>query len=704
MKVAREADVEGGDFADIVRRVTDTLRRRWLTFALVAGMLFAVAIALVLLMTPQYTAVTHLRIDPSRSPVAADADKSQLSPEAIETEISMLRSDDIARAVVRKLNMSNDPEFAKGLDGSPMTQSDRETAVANRMLDKLSVSRNKLSYILGIEFTSVDRVKAAKVANAFAAAYLYSKVGSKNDVASQKAVFLSGQITKLGDEIRQTEAQVANYRAAAGITGSVGDAGMATANIVDQQIGPISTQLAEARSQAAEAQAALAAAQAQARAGNADAIGEVLASPVVVQARAQRGQLLQNMGEVLARYGERHPETIRVREQLRDLDAQIAAETTRVLAALQSRAATANARADSLQASIDMLASKQSSNARAAVLANSLESEIASKRTQYDKISQELIETTQASKNQIAQAEIIDTAKPPIHPSRPNKPMLLALGLMVAFAAAAGTITVQELMVTGLRTSEEIEDVLGVPMLAAIPQEKVENAADLVLDKPTSLFSEAFRIARASLLGVRGDSMPQIIAITSALPAEGKTTTALALARTLAINGQKTLLIDCDVRRAVMRGLVRNPVDAPGIVEVLHGKMPLDAAITPGDVEKLDHLLVSQPYFSSENLFGDGRMQDVLSKLRSRYDLIVLDLPPLMGLADGRFLAAMADTVAMVLRWDETPASAATTAMNAMISDQSKVAGVIMTMVHAGSEAMGGLYYSKKYTGYYQQQ
>ena len=702
MKVAQEADVEGGEFAAIVRKVTDTFRRRWLTFALVAASVFAAAIVLVLLMTPRYTAVTHLRIDPTRSPVAADADKSQLSPEAIETEITLLRSGDIARAVVRKLELGRDAEFTKGLDGTPMSPGDRETAIASQVLESLSVSRDKLSYVLGVEFTSVDRVKAAKIANAFADAYIYSKVGSKKDLATQKMRFQNEQLAKLGQEIRTAEAQVANYRAKAGITFATGE-NSAQGTIVDQQIGPISMQLAQARSEAAEAQAALAAAQAQSRSGNADAVADVLASPVVVQLRAQRGQILQNMGEVLARYGERHPETIRVRDQLREVDGQIAAETKRVLAALQSKAATANARAASLQQSMDALGSRQSANARAAVLANSLESEIESKRTQYDKIAQEQIESDQASKNQIAQAEIVDTAKPPIKPSRPNKPLLLALGLVVALAAAAGTITVQELMVAGLRTSEEVEDVLGVPMLAAIPYEKGQNLADLVIDKPTSLFSEAYRIARASLLGVRGDAMPQVIAITSPLPAEGKSTSALALARTFAINGQRTLLLDCDVRRAAMRGMVRSPSDSPGIVEILHGNATIEAAIKPGDVDGLDHLLVNAPYFSSENLFGDGKMLKVLTDLRRRYELIVLDLPPLMGLADSRFLAAMADTVAMVIRWDETPASAASAAMEALRSDKSNVAGVVMTMVHHSSEAMGGLYYSKKYTGYYQQ-
>jgi Mrp family chromosome partitioning ATPase len=207
-------------------------------------------------------------------------------------------------------------------------------------------------------------------------------------------------------------------------------------------------------------------------------------------------------------------------------------------------------------------------------------------------------QSTQASTNSIAQAEIVDTAKPPIGPTRPTGLLLIAVVFILAIVAGAGTVTVQELLVTGFRTVEEVESKLGLPVLAALPAlPKNNKPADMLLEKPTSFYSEALRIARASLLGVRGDNAPKIIAVTSALP-EGKTTTSLALARTMALNNARTLLFECDVRRAVMQHSVRSPAAAVGTVEVVMGEAPLDSAITPGDVPHLDHLLVTTPYFS----------------------------------------------------------------------------------------------------------
>lgn len=336
-------------------------------------------------------------------------------------------------------------------------------------------------------------------------------------------------------------------------------------------------------------------------------------------------------------------------------------------------------------------------------MAQSLERDAVAKRAAYDKMSEMALTSAQASQNSISQAVIVERAQPPMQPSAPNKPLILALGLVAALVAGGGTIAVQEMLVTGMQTVEEVETALGIPVLAAVPKvAKSANPADILIERPTSLFAESLRIARASILGVRESRPPQVIALTSALPSEGKTTTSLAFARTLALNGAKTLLLECDVRRAALRHMVGNPAISTGLVEVLHDEAPLDAAIQPSGIDNLDQLLVRSPFFSSENLFGDGKMEELLRRLRSRYESIVLDLPPLVGLADGRFLATMADAAVLAIRWNATPSSAAASALGWMRSDGANPIGAIYTMVDSSAEAIGGLYYSKKYSAYYQ--
>ncbi|WP_085809535.1 AAA family ATPase [Sphingomonas sp. TZW2008] len=708
MEVRHEADEYEARLADVISIVRDTVRRRWKIMAAVTAAIFVAGVVLVSLMTPQYTSTAKVRLDPSRNPLATNANqtRAELTPEAIETEVTAIRSLDLARLIVRQNKLDSDPEFAGNLDksGEALNNSEaRANAIAAAVLSHLSVDREKLTYVLNVRFTSTDALKAAKLANAFADGYIATRTTNKIGNAERQSAWFEQRLNELANEARQAEARAADFRASSGVVESAA-ANSAAGTVVDQQVAPLAGGLAAAESDAAAARANLEAARSQTRRGGLDAVSEVLRSPTVVQLRAQRAEALQNKDAVEARYGERHPESIRVREQLSSIDAQIDAEARRTIGSLQATAAAADARASSLRSSLSQLERQREQTTRASVAADSLEREAAAKRALYDKMSQMSLESMQAARLSIAQAEVIDRAEPQSRPTSPNKPLLYALSLLVALAAGAGTIAVMEMTSGGFRSVEDVQTQLGVPVLAVVPKvAKSENPNDLLLERPTSMFSESYRIARAAILGVRGTRAPKVIAITSSLPAEGKTTSAVAFARTLATANARTLLLECDIRRAAVRQMVRTPAPTVGLVEVLHGEASLDEAIQRGDVANLDQLLVVSPYFSAENLFGEGRMEQLLTTLRDRYDHIILDLPPLMGLADGRFLAVLADATALVIKWNSTPISAAQSALNWLKTDGSNPVGVIYTQVDPSAHSVGGLYYySKQYSDYYQ--
>lgn len=712
MDVTHEREGQEGRLSDLITSIRDTLARRWKTMAAITIAVVAVGVALIFMMTPQYVSTARVQIDPSRNPLAR-ANNSQkddsLSPEALETEVSVIGSLDVASKVVDRLKLANDPELTsriKAEDLSRMNAQERKAAVATQLLHKMGIEREKLTYIISIGAMSTSPQKAAQIANAFADEYLRTKISTSTGAARSQVQWFQDRLSKLEAEVRASDAKVAQYRAAAGIVGSgAAQGGSGGGTVADQRVAPLSSQIASAESEAAAARSQLAAAQQQASRGGLDSVSEVRSSPVVGELRRQRAELLRSIGEIQARYGDRHPESLRVKGQLETVDQQIREEGDRVLGSLRANAAAAQAQVGSLRSSMSSLEGERARDMQAAVQADSLERESNAKRTEYDRLSQMLLESTQAAQNSIAQAEIVGRAEPPLHPSSPNKPLLIALALIVGLAGGAGTIAVQEMMVAGLRSSEDVEQ-FGLPLLASVPKvdkKEAQRPADLLIEKPTSIYSEAFRIARASILGVRSDKALKILAVTSALPSEGKTTSALSFARSLAIGKSKTLLLDCDVRRAALLGaLDQAPGTHPGIVEVLHGKATLQQAIRPSGVENLDQLIVSEPYFSSEDLFGDERMKDILATLSQHYDKIVLDLPPLVGLADGRFLAVLADATVLAVRWNETPTKAVASAVDWLRSDGANLIGILFTMVDVRAQAMGGLYYSKQYSSYYQ--
>ncbi|QAY77477.1 polysaccharide biosynthesis tyrosine autokinase [Sphingosinicella sp. BN140058] len=688
--------------ADTLRSLRDMIRRRWLTLFLVTAAVVAIGATLIMLMTPKYEAVARIQIDPSRNPLSsASNDVASLASEAIETEVTVLNSEDLARQVVKQLNLQNDPEFTRGLapaEGAPpLTNEERISAVAGKVQRQLSVGRDRLTYVINIRFKANDADKAAKVANTYAETYINSKVGSRMGTAERQAAFFRQRLDELGREVRAADQAVAQYRAQAGIVAQ----GQGSTTIADQQVAPLSTQLATAESEAAEARSNLAAARAQIARGGLDAVSEVRSSPVISDLRRQRAEVLRNMGEVSARYGERHPESVKVREQLAGLDEQIKAEAQRAVSSLEAAAGAAQARATSLRGTLHGLEGQQARNTRASATAETLEREAQSKRAAYDKIAELSLQSTQASRNEISQATIVDRAVAPVRPTSPNRPLLLALTLIVALAAGGTTVIVQELLVSGIRSVGDFENQFGIPVLAALPRVKHASPADLIADRRTSLYAESLRIARAAIFGTRGVTPPKVIAITSALPDEGKTTTSAAFARVLALSGQRTLLIDCDLRRAAMRMIVPTGESA-GLIALLNGSAAIEQAIVKDRVENLDVVLVTAPHFATDDLFGGDRLKTLLATLSPHYDTILLDLPPLVGLADGRTLATMADATILVVKWGSTPAAPIDSALGWLRADGANAIGALFTMVDPSAEALGGMYYSKKYGAYYQ--
>lgn len=706
MKVAGTAGYEAR-LGDLITTVRDVVRRRFLLLVAITLGITVVGVILTYRITPSYQGVTRIKIDPSRNPLAREQNEAQaqLATEAIETEVAVINSLDVARTVVKRLNLTADPEFGGGPTPSgkvPMTAEVKLDAVARNVNNHLNAARDRLTYIMVIKFNSYDPKKAALIANAFATAYLDQKVGNKIGTAERQEQWFRNRMNELAADVKIADEKVAQFQSQAGI---VRGASNSQGTIIDQQIGPLSLQMASAESVAAEARSKELSARAQVSKGHLDSVTDVRESGTIQELRKQRALIVQTLQEMQVRYGSKYPDLIKVRDQLDAVDQQIKEESNRVLRSLNADATAAEARAGSLRTSMNRLEQKQADNARASVIAASLQRDADGKHDAYDKMAQLVLESRQAAQNSIAQAQIIDTAEAPLAPSWPNRPLLFFLSFLAGLGIAIAVVTTQELMVSGLRSIDEVEAMLGVPLIAAIPNVKNNNRpADLLVEKPTSQFAESLRNARASIIGVRGQERPKIIALTSALPNEGKTTTVLGLARTMALNGDRTIVVDCDVRRAQLRHITPNNGVAIGLVELLHGEASIDEAIHPSGVDNLDQILTLKPHFSSENLFGNNKMPDLLDYLAARYDVIMLDLPPLVGLADGRFLAALADAVGLVIKWDATPKHAVASAASWLRADGANLVGAMFTMVDTSSQAVGAYYYySKKYSDYYQE-
>lgn len=695
--------------------VADLVVRRWPIVAISTVLVTVAMVAAALLMTPRYQAQVRLRINPqANAPSAAfDADRNATQPDQtiVDTEVSVMRSHDIAEAVARRLNLAADPAFnPDATAGQPPLRPDQPVPqpVYEALAGGMTVTREPGTYIVDIAFQSTDPVKAAAIANAFAAAYAQASVERSTGKAARTSKWLDQRLQALGAEVRAADAKVADYRARAGIV-----QGATNGTITDQQVAPLATELSTAEAQAAADRAKLSAAQAQIRRGGLDSVSSVLTSTTISDLRSQRTQVLRDKEEVAAKYGPKHPEYQRVQQQLDGIDHAIDQEARRIVGSLAAQSRASEASAASLRGAMSRLRSQQGSDTQAAVTADSLQRQADAKRTVYQQLAQAANQSSQEKGNDEPQGVIIERAAVPAQPSSPNKPLFVVAGLVLGAMIGLAIIFLIELLSTGVRTVDDVEQGLGIPFLSSLPllsprrlktKEGHEmTPADYVLAKPMSTYAEALRTIRSSLVLNRPER-PRVISIVSAVPGEGKTSTVAALGRVMAMAGDRIIIVDCDLRRGGL-GILTQGEQETGLLEVLAGAVPLDRAIVHDKVDGLDVLPLARSAFTPKDVFSGPEMQALLAELVKRYDTVVLDTPPLLAVADARTLAGMSDVVTMVIHWQYTPRRAIRSALALLEQDGTAVSGAVLSMTSTKARSVGAdnpAYYYAMYRQYHE--
>ncbi len=674
----------------------DIFQRRWKAFlAVVATVLLATLIAASLL-TSMYASTAQVKIDPSPRSITATAPSSSSGlPDqgVVDTEVSIMRSRDIAAAVVDRLGLARLPEFNSlhpslmarlfGSPGPPLSAADKREVAIGSVLGHLDIRREGVSYVVDLTARSKDPMLAARIANAFADVYILSNLETRVGAATRQSEVLNQRLAELGGEAEAADAAVARYKAENGLSTSGGNNGP---TVTDQQIVPLSTQLATAESDAAAAQAKLDAARAQNARGGIETISNVLNSAVIADLRRQRTEIVRNAAEINARYGPLHPESIRVRQQLQGLDRQIMDESRRILAGLQSDAQAASARAASLRGELGQLKSAQAVNERASVTGDSLQRQADAKRLVYNQFSQAAQQIAQERQSQEPQARNFDRAVPAGAPSFPNRRLFAVLGLVVGAIAGAALIMILEALDAGVRTLRDVEQGLGarlVSILPLIPATRGRRAKtfDYVVDHPASQYAEAIRTIRRTLQLEHQAGSGRIVTVTSAVGGEGKSTCAVALARIMGLSGDRVVLIDCDLRRHALQALAAAPPPAT-LLDVLSGRQPLAKAVRTDKVAGVDLIMLDRNAFSVRDVFGGPEMKALLAALRQDYDYVILDAPPTLALADARILSALADDVLMVTFWDHTRLPTVRTALSRLRQDGAPVRGVVLSRVN----------------------
>lgn len=696
------------------RHLFAMLRRRLAVFAAVAGAVLLVTLAISLLAPPKYTATTNLAFGVQRLKLNTDDVLASLPAEssAIDTEVEGLKARQLTERVVSDLHLDADPEFnaapwwsalAAG-DHSPDAARARHQRVVDQVARRLAANRLGSTYLVRISFTSQSQAKAATIANRFAELYLAGQARAKMDESVRAANLIQARLEDLRTQVLAADRAVQTYKIDNNLMSAQG------ASLTEQEITSSDENLGTAQAQLAEDAAKLSAAKAQlARGSNGDDVGETLASPVVQDLRKQRAEVARKVATLEVSFGDRYPPLKQAKEELATIDQAIHSEISRTMSNLQAKVEVSRDRAASIGSRLGALKGALAATNRAQVGLDELERNAQAARTLYEGYLNRYKEiVTQEGLSQ-ADARIQASAAVPTHKSSPKLALNLMIGTVLAFGLGAGAVLGLELLHPRLRTAEDVEQGLKETYLGSIPElssvsRSVTSPSEDVVAQPFAAFAESFRLIGASLFNLRRSRGLHVVAITSALPAEGKTTTAVCLARTAALQGWRVLLIDCDVRRpSVGQELdLRGPA---GLAEVLGAKVALEDAVVRDAASGADVLLVAKPVRSAKDMFADVAMDRLLEEVRHRYDLVVLDTPPVLPVGDARVLAASADGVICVTRWGQTASHAVKITLDILNKSGAQLAGVVITRVDMAQHVKTGYgdpaYYYAKYKDYY---
>ena len=727
-----------GGFARVfdIHHLLATFRRRLKLFLALALLVFVLVLVLTLQATPLYTATASVMIDNRTEQVVdSQAVLSGLPADAamVDTEVEILRSRQLAERVVDALDLDEDPEFnaalrapglidqakasAAGLfraaapaaatDPTPLQLQKRRERIVDAVRSRLEIRRVGLTYVMGVGFTSPDPEKAARIANAFAENYLLEQLQAKFEATRQANQWLNTRLGDLRGEVIQAEAAVEQYRNANNLLSASG------ATLTEQEISTYNQQLATVRATQAEDEARLNTARRQLAGGSSgDDVGEALGSAVIQQLRAQRAELSGRVADLSNRYGPRWPDLLRAQRELADIDAQIQAEIGRIVSNLEARVQVSRERTRSMQGSLSGARGTLAANNSAGVRLNELQRNAEASRTLYQGLLDRFKQTTSQEGLEESDARVVSRAIIPGGASSPDVPLNLALGLVFALGAGFAGVVLAEMLDAGMTTGEDVETQLGLPHIGSVPLvdsvaaagERGQAPADYLLARPLSAFAEAVRALRTSIQFSRVGQTVRVIAVTSTLPGEGKTTTSVCLARSAAQAGQRVVIVDCDLRRRAVNRLFGIEPQI-GLLEVLGGSAALETALYVDPGSGAHVLPLTHTAFTPRDVFNSRAMEQLLQTLKAGFDLVILDTAPILAVADTRILAAQADTVVFLTRWRATPQKAIANALKLLDKAGAHVAGVALVQVDMRSQARYGYgdagYYYGAYKSYY---
>jgi succinoglycan biosynthesis transport protein ExoP len=673
------------------------LRRRWRLILAASITVPLLALATMLLCPSGYTATGIVLYDPASAAIPGDSNnlpQNAANEDAVTaSQAAIIASLPAATLIAQQLNLAASPEFNPSLRHGLLSRRPSSPAdIAQATQRALTVSVLPGSRILTISFTSRSPQRAADAANLAMQLYLDHERDQSFAALTDAQDWLETHAATVQSQLDQTEAQLAEARASAGLVQG------AQASLTTETVSRLAAALVQAQADMAMNQARL---QSAAAGGDAAAANAAIA-PNLLPLRQKQADLAAQVQSLAAQYGPNYPALQDARSQLSAISGEIGAESGRELDAAKADLAAGRAQILTLQTALDNARVQEQSEDEESAPIRALEQRAEAGQDMLRAMTQQAGQLAQDASLTRPDARILSTAAVPSTPDTPHRALILLAALGLGFCSGLLLAALRDALDTSLHSGSEISTFTGLPCFSLLPETSAPYQA--ALEAPFSLYAEQLRALRTGL-GLTGGAC-KIIAITAARPGEGKTTLSIAFARSLAAAGLRVLAIDGDIRQPSFDPLFGTG-GAPGLTDHLAGLSKLETIIIHDTLTGASIIPAGTQAKAALSLFLSPALPNFLERLREDYDIILIDAPPAFALAEGRVLARLADCALLCIRWNQTPRRILRAAITLLDEAGVTIAGTALTRVNPIAHQKSGYadaeMYHPRYGGYFRQ-
>ncbi|GAA0868166.1 hypothetical protein GCM10009116_03840 [Brevundimonas basaltis] len=661
-------------------------------------------------MTPVYTAQATLQIDREAARVF---NTEEVLPneglvqgeEFFQTQYGLLRSRSLTERVIQSLGLANSDASLQAVgikpppaEGTAVERAARRRAAAlDALQENLSVSPVRGSRLVAVGYDNPDPVVAARIANGFAENFIQANLDRKFESSKYARQFLEERIAQTKLRLEDTERQLVAYAVNQQII-NVGepsegsDAPGSSQSLTSNNLVALNASLASVRAERVAAEERWR----SARSSSLMALPEVLQNQSIQRLTEQRALLDAEYQQKLGLYKPDYPEMVRLSAQIEEADRQIQAIANNVRTSIQRQYQIAANQERSLLAQVNALKGDVLDLRDRSIQYNILQRELDTTRTLYEGLLQRYKEVSVTGGVASNNISIVDLASPPEEPSKPDLMLNVLLAALLGLGLGVVAAVVLEALDETVATPEDAESKLGVPVLGVVPLLDKGQTTAAALADVRSAFSEAYYSLITALQFSTPNGAPDSILVSSARPAEGKSTTAFAVALNLARIGRRVLLIDGDLRNPSMHRVI-GVENERGMSNVLSGSLDLKSVVQETKQENLSFVPCGPLPPNPAELWGGDRVRVLLGEAGESFDHVVIDGPPVLGFADSPLLAAVVGGVVFVVESRGTRRGQARGALRRLQVGRAHLLGVVLTKFNAKSTSYGGYDYAYDY-------